>query len=222
MTRGVDGIVFDLDGTLVDSRADIASSANHALSTHGFPTLPEKRIAEFVGDGAKLLIARAAGLPREAAEVAALLDTFLEYYSKHACYETTLMPGARHALEALAELPLAVLTNKPRDATDAVLQGLGIGTRFCCVVAGGDVPQLKPSPVPLLEVAKRLGANSSRLVMVGDGPQDIECGRAAGAYTVGILGGIANERALRDAQPDRLLQSLHELPELVVELESRD
>lgn len=218
MKGALAAIVFDLDGTLVDSRADIASATNHALSTHGLLTLPTEQVSEFVGDGARHLIARAARLPHGAAAVSELLDTFLEYYASHACCSTTLMPGAQHALDTLGDVPLAILTNKPRACTDAVLRGLDIERYFRCVIAGGDVPQLKPNPAPFVAIAERLGTRSSNLIMIGDGPQDIHCGRAAGGYTIGVLGGIAMEQALRDASPDRILESLYELPDVVHEL----
>lgn len=218
MTQAVAGVVFDLDGTLVDSRADIAIATNFALGFHGLPELPETTIAEFVGDGARNLIARAARIPHDAEALRPLLDTFVEYYSQHACGKTTLMPGACESLSALSGLPLAVLTNKPRRPTEAVLRGLGLEGYFRCVVAGGDLPWLKPDPAPLIELAKQLGTPTTELVVVGDGPQDIQCGRTAGAFTVGVLGGIAAERRLRDAGPDRVLRSLHELAALIDEL----
>lgn len=218
MIGQIAGIVFDLDGTLVDSRADIAHATNHALSMHGLPTLPTETICGFVGDGARRLIARAAQLPHDAEAVTNLLDSFLEYYAAHACVNTMLMPGAERALDALRDLPLALLTNKPRVSTDAVLRGLKIERYFRCVIAGGDIPMLKPSPAPFVEIAGRLGAPPSDLIMVGDGPQDIECGRNAGGYTIGVLGGIAAEQSLRDAAPHRILRSLDELPSVVHDL----
>lgn len=215
MTRRIAGVVFDLDGTLVDSRADIARAANHALSRHGCVALSEEQIGTFVGDGARNLMIRASGLSEESPLFGELLRTFLDYYPEHACEQTVLMPGAREALEALRELPMAVLTNKPRAATVAVLEGLKISGYFRSVIAGGDLPFLKPEPALLRESAKKLGVPVSAVAIVGDGPQDVLCGRNAGAFTVGVLGGIADQQALRDACPDRLLASLHDLADAV-------
>lgn len=215
MMPPIAGVVFDLDGTLVDSRADIARAANHALTHHGRAALSEEQIGKFVGDGARNLMIRASGLDAQSPLLGELLRTFLDFYPQHACEQTVLMPGAREALNALDWLPLAVLTNKPRAATVAVLEGLQIAAHFRSVIAGDDLPYLKPDPALLRESAKQLGVPVSAVAMVGDGPQDMLCGRNAGAFTVGILGGIADQQALRDACPDRLLTSLHELARAV-------
>jgi phosphoglycolate phosphatase len=215
VTASIGGVVFDLDGTLVDSRTDIASAANHALSLHGLPQRSLEQIGRFVGDGARNLLWRAANLPRDSAEVPALLATFLDYYVEHACVRTTLMPGAMQALDALSDLPLALLTNKSRRVTEPLLAALDLAERFHCIIAGGDLPVLKPDPEPLFEIARRLAIETSTLVMVGDGPQDVECGRGAGALTVGVAGGIADPARLVASHPDRLIASLHDLEPLV-------
>lgn len=213
----IGGVVFDLDGTLVDSRTDIAAAANLALERHGLPQHSVDRIGTFVGDGAHNLIARASGLSTDCAEFSAVLSTFLDYYEANACRSTTLMPGARAALLALGGIPLALLTNKPRRATIPLLDALDIARSFCCVVAGGDLSEMKPHPKPLLEIARRIGVPPTSLVMVGDGPQDVECGRNANAFTVGVAGGIAAPERLQASRPDRLITSLAELPTVVAE-----
>jgi phosphoglycolate phosphatase len=215
MTRRISGVVFDLDGTLVDSRADIADATNYALNHCGLPTLSEEEIGKFVGDGAKNLILRAANVGADAAIVEPLLATFLDYYASHACIKTTFMPGAREALDALRPLPLALLTNKPRQPTVALLDALRVRESFRHVIAGGDLAVMKPDPEPLLGIARRLDVEPSSLVMVGDGPQDIECGKAAGAWTVGVAGGIADLDRLKASRPDRLIDSLRDLPDLL-------
>ncbi|MCC6214302.1 MAG: HAD-IA family hydrolase [Polyangiaceae bacterium] len=208
-------VVFDLDGTLVDSLGDIVATTQYALRTEGHATPSPETLATFVGDGARLLLARASGLPPESPEVDALTRTFQERYEAHAVDTTRPMPGALEALEALAALPLAVCTNKPRRATWAVLRALGLAERFHVVVAGDELPWRKPDPRVLVRVATALGLEPGALVMVGDGPQDIECGRAAGARTVGVLGGIAPEARMLAARPDIVLRTLGELPAVV-------
>jgi phosphoglycolate phosphatase len=209
------GIVFDLDGTLIDSRLDIAGAANHALRVHGLPELSLDEISSYVGDGARLLLARAARLEPDAALLDPLLEAFLGYYGAHATDHTTLLPGAREALEALQHLPLALCTNKPRATTDVVLSNLRLSSEFKVVVAGGDLPKNKPDPLPLQHIAQRLGLSTAQLVMVGDGPQDIACAKAAGARSVGVEGGFQVREGLVAAEPDVLLASLLELPALV-------
>lgn len=215
MISNLGGVVFDLDGTLVDSRADIAAAVNYALSSHGLSTLTEVQIGGFVGDGARNLILRAARLTSSSPKLEPLLTTFLDYYANHAHIRTTLMPGAREALDELPALPLALLTNKPRPATDALLVSLGLASQFRCVIAGGDLEAIKPDPAPLREIARRFDVAASSLVMVGDGPQDVECGRSAGALTVGVGGGIADLERLMASRPDWFIASLHELPALL-------
>jgi phosphoglycolate phosphatase len=211
----VRAIVFDLDGTLIDSRRDIATACNHALRAQGLPELLLPQVERYVGDGARALLARASGLPEEDERVAALVEAFLDYYAAHPTDQTPLMPGAAEALTALARLPLAICTNKPRRTTLAVLDGLGIRPRFSAINAGGDLLQKKPDPAPLLHLARELGVPPAELLMVGDGAQDVMAGRAAGALTVGVRGGIQPLERLLAAEPHHLLSSLHELPALV-------
>ncbi len=213
-------IVFDLDGTLIDSRRDIAASANHALSSHGFPALSLEEISSYVGDGARSLLARAARLEDADSRVERLVEAFLDYYTAHPIDGTTLMPGAREALAGFPPSSLALCTNKPRRTTLAVLAGLELTNAFRAVAAGGDFPEKKPHPRPLLALAEALEVAPRELLMVGDGAQDVLAGRAAGAVTVGVRGGIQGVERLLDARPDHVLDSLHELPGLVRRLGS--
>lgn len=212
----VRGVVFDLDGTLIDSRLDIAQATNHALEKLGFPTLAVDRIAGFVGDGAEALLARAAGVGGADPVVRELMGVFLDFYTEHPATHTRLMPGAVAALTELApEYRLAICTNKPRRTTDAVLAALDLARYFEVVTAGGDLPKKKPDPAPLFFIADSLALSATELAMVGDGPQDIEAGRAAGALTVGVRGGIIAFERLEAANPDVVLGSLTELPALL-------
>jgi phosphoglycolate phosphatase len=210
-------VVFDLDGTLIDSRGDIIASMNHALLKRGRNPLPGQVIVSYVGDGARALCARAARLPESHEEVDALLNGFLDYYQRHPIDFTRWMPGAHEVLDALAAMPdmkLAICTNKPRATTDAVLGALGVRTRFRATVAGGDVVERKPAPGPLLEVGRLLGVAEKSMIMVGDGPQDIECARRAGIRAIAVVGFRPRER-LMEARPDVLLGHLSELPGVV-------
>ncbi|MBN2197486.1 MAG: HAD-IA family hydrolase [Polyangiaceae bacterium] len=209
------GVVFDLDGTLVDSRADIVASCRYALGAHGLPIAAEATIVGAVGDGARRLLGRVTGLPEDAPAFSRLLATYLEYYAAHGYARTVFMPETVRALDALAHLPLAIATNKPRATTHPLLAHLGIADRFAVVVTGDDFTRHKPDPKPLLGVAERLGIEPRALVMVGDGPQDVLCGRGAGARTVGIPGCFIPRERLLAAAPDVLLRDLGELPEVV-------
>lgn len=208
--------VFDLDGTLIESRGDIAAALNHALESSGRPRQPDEVVATYVGSGARTLCARALRLPDEAPEVSALLAAFLAYYIAHPVVRTTWLPGALEALDALEGVTkLALCTNKSREVTDAVLRGLGVTHRFVAVVAGNDLPERKPHPSTLQRVADLAGVPLEGLLMVGDSPIDIACAKRAGIPSVGVFGGFATDDEVREAEPDHLLVTLHELPALV-------
>jgi phosphoglycolate phosphatase len=208
--------VFDLDGTLVDSKADIAAACNHTLVAMGRAPLDEEVIARFVGDGARTLLARSLGLPPDEAAVDAALRLFHPYYAAHAAERTRWMPGATELLDALSALPLTLCTNKPRGATLALLEALGATARFAAIVAGGDGP-LKPDPAAIAAAVAPVGVRPRDAWVVGDGKQDDEAGRAAMATTIGVLGGFTTEEELREAGPDRVVPSLHALVALADE-----
>jgi len=213
--RPVGGVVFDLDGTLIDSCEDITRSANACLVAAGFPARAPAEMQTFIGDGARLLLARASELDPKDARLDPLLEHFFEHYTAHALDHTRLLPGAREVLDALASLPLGLCTNKPRVTTLAVLDGLGLGATFSAVVAAGDVPHHKPHPAPLERAAALLGVPCSELVMVGDGPQDIACARNAGARSVGISEAIIVPlERLAAASPDAIVP-LRDVPALI-------
>ncbi len=207
--------IFDLDGTLVDSRGDIAAACQYALARHGHPTRSAEEIAGYVGDGARLLVSRAANLRQDSPELAPLLETYLHFYASHSHDRTVMMPGAEQALNSLSRVPLALCTFKPRASTNPLLAHLGLDQRFSVVIAAEDVSHHKPSPDPLLEIARRMHLPPTGLVMVGDGPQDIECGRRAGARTVGIPGPFLARERLVSARPDVLLDRIDQLPSTI-------
>jgi 2-phosphoglycolate phosphatase len=209
------GIVFDLDGTLIDSGGDIVMAVNHALDVNHRPRVPAATVLRFVGDGARTLCVRASGLAEKHPDVDRILESYLEYYLEHPTDHTRWMPHARSILDELRHYRLAIVTNKPRATTDVVLGRLGVRSLFSAVAAGGDFPSIKPSPQPILEIAKQLGVEPSQLVVVGDGPQDIEAGRRAGCRTVGVEGGFLAPERLVAAQPDVLIQSLADLPHIL-------
>jgi phosphoglycolate phosphatase len=207
-------IAFDLDGTLIDSRRDIAAACNHALVAAGRPPLPLDVIITFVGDGVRALVARAFRLSEEDPTLDPHVEATIAYYRAHPVDQTVFLPGAREALDATAHLPVALLTNKARPVTLAVLEALGVRERFAFVYAGGDGP-LKPSAEPVLACARALTIDVRSLWVVGDGDQDIRAARAAGAVAVGVLGGFAPEEKIRAAEPDVVLATLGDLPHLI-------
>ena len=208
-------VAFDLDGTLFDSRATIARACNRALAAVGRPPRTEAEIGTYVGDGARLLLARALGEPDGRYDKALIEGAYVHWlaaYLAHPADGTTWMPGAEAALDAAAALglPLALVTNKSREPTLGLLDTLGITARFAVIVAGGD-DELKPSPSPILRVARELRLPVGNLWMVGDGPQDVRAARAAGAFAVAVRGGFARDAAVAAAEPHLTLESLEQL-----------
>jgi phosphoglycolate phosphatase len=209
-------VLLDLDGTLVDSSADIAAAANHALVTAGREPMPAEAIARFVGDGARVLVAGVFGLPLHSPELDAHIERWRRYYASHPLDHSTWMPGAREAIASLRarQVKLAVVTNKDRLVTETILSALGVRGHFAAVWAGGDGP-LKPAPDGLLETMNVLEATARETWMVGDGAQDVAAAQAAGCTSIGLLGGLGSEARLRDARPDVLIESMRQLVPIV-------
>jgi phosphoglycolate phosphatase len=213
-------IVFDLDGTLVDSRRDIAAACNHALQAFGRAELPETRIATFVGDGARKLLLRAFGDGVADAEIDEAFATFNRYYASHAADHSRWMPGAEDLLEALAPMPLSIATNKPRAATLALLDALGATRLFARIVSGDEGP-LKPSSAPILSALAPTGVAPEDAWVIGDGVQDMLAAHAAGATGVAVLGGFTDEATLRASSPDAVIETLREVRSLMARVTAK-
>lgn len=213
-----DALLFDLDGTLVDSREDIARACNAALLESGRAALDPAYVATLVGDGARMLLARAIGSSVEDPSVDDLYPRFERAYLANPAGGTRLLEGVESTLRGLQRLRLrlAVCTNKPRAITLAVLEALGIASAFHAVVCPEDVARHKPAPDMVLEACSRLGvAACARVAMIGDSSVDIAAGRAARLTTVGVLGPFGKHDALRDASPDALFSTFSELSAFV-------
>jgi len=179
--RIVKTALFDLDGTLIDSRADLALAVNLTRADFGLPPKTEAEVVACVGEGMRLLIERA--IPERPDQWGAMLLRQRVNYLAHCLDRTTLYPGVAETLRALraAGWHLAVVTNKPGLLTRPILEGLGISVFFGAVVGGGDCPVLKPDPAPLLMAAAQMGVTlDADDWMVGDNFTDMEAGRRAG------------------------------------------
>jgi phosphoglycolate phosphatase len=209
-------VVFDLDGTLVDSSRDLATAVNATLAqvSPGTPPLPLDMVRAFVGDGAGILVARTlarVGLPLTPQEV---LPIFLERYAACLLESTVLYPGVRDALELLRPRTLAVLTNKPGNMSRAILAGLGVAEQFFRIYGGGDLATRKPDPGGLNRLLDEAGVTTEEAVLVGDSGVDVRTGRAAGVCTVGVTYGLDLVGLQREG-PDYLLDDLRDLAALV-------
>ena len=205
-------LVFDLDGTLVDSSRDIAAAANAALGrvAPGATPIPLEAVLSFVGEGARLLVERCLAHLGSGLSADEVLPVYLECYRARLLDTTHLYPGVAEALDALGGPDLAVLTNKPGDMSRAILDGLGVGARFARVWGAGDVPARKPEPAGLLRLMADLGALAEETWMVGDSATDVAAARGAGVRVAGVTWGF-HPGALREARPDRLFDHPREL-----------
>jgi phosphoglycolate phosphatase len=211
-------VAFDLDGTLIASKGDIAAACNHALVAVGRARLDEEVIARFVGDGARVLLARALDRAPDDALVDLALATFHPFYEAHAAVHTTLLPGAIEVMDALAPRPILLVTNKPRGSTMAVLKALDITSRFAFIRAGSDGP-LKPDPRAVTDALAAVSVVPSEAWMVGDAEQDVRAGRAAGCATVIVRGGFQSAERVAASEPDLIVSTLHDVAALVRELD---
>jgi len=219
-------LVFDLDGTLIDSRQDLCNSVNATLRNFGLPALDDATIAGFIGDGAAMLIRRALAAPAERAAGVDPTDEaffqqaftyFLTWYRAHKLDNTYIYPSVLESLQALRTLPdgtprpMAVLTNKPVGPARAICDALGLAD-FCFQVYGGDsFPSKKPDPEGLLSLIAQAGVTPSQTTLIGDSDVDVRTARNAGTAILGCTFGLAPE-SLEEAQPDVLVDHASEWP----------
>ncbi len=209
-----DPILFDLDGTLIDSGPDIVTAVNHTLGELGVAPLAPERIIGMVGDGVRRLMQRV--LQQESGpQLDDAVARFKAHYRRHCLVATRAYPGIPELLERLGGLRLAVVTNKPHEFACQVLAGLDLLRHFGAVV-GGDEALLKPRPEPLLLALQRLDAPAARAIMVGDFANDVLAGQAAGLATCGTLWGFDAGSSLSPHRPDHRCRSAAELERLLL------
>jgi phosphoglycolate phosphatase len=213
-----DLLVFDLDGTLIDSQQDLSNSVNATLAYLQRPALHDKRIAEFIGDGAAMLVSRALEATGGVSDglITEALPFFLDYYRAHNLDFTYVYPGVIAELQQIRRvaptLPMAILTNKPFRASRVICDGLGLSPFFFQNYGGDSFPLKKPDPlgmnVLIKEASAMLGrqASAARTVLIGDSHVDAETARNAGALCLGCSYGLSPER-LREAKPDHIIDS---------------
>ena len=207
-------LIFDLDGTLVDSKKDLTASVNHVRQQFDLPILTEDEIARFIGNGALMLIRRALGHKATEENVQTGLQMFLSYYRTHMLDCTTLYPGVRETLDRLTDCRLAVLTNKPVHFSCAMLDGLGIYKHFSAVYGGNSFDQKKPDPVGIYQILSDTKGHREKTWMIGDSAVDVLTGRNAGVSTCGVTYGYATE-TFKDVPPDYLIDIFSDLEALV-------
>jgi phosphoglycolate phosphatase len=210
-------VIFDLDGTLIDSRLDLIHSVNAMLRHLGHPELPGDVVASYVGDGAPMLIRRALGDPKDEALFKDALEFFLAYYKKHKLDHTTVYAGIPETLRQIqsngTRRQMAVLSNKPVNPSRAIVEGLGLAHFFARVYGGNSFDTKKPDPLGVHTILKETGVSRGDALMVGDSSIDVLTGRNAGLATCGVTYGFA-PHTFAALQPDVTVDTPEELGEL--------
>ena len=217
-------LIFDLDGTLVDSRLDLANSVNATLRHFERPELPCDVIASYIGDGAPMLVRLALGDPDDSKLIDDALAFFLAYYREHKLDNTTVYDGVHDALSALRfsrnggralERTFAVLSNKPVHPSRAIVQALGLAEFFVQVYGGNSFPTKKPDPLGARTLLEEAGVAPDEAMIIGDSDIDVLTGRNAGLWTCGVTYGFA-PHSLESAPPDVLVDSPAELAQVFI------
>jgi phosphoglycolate phosphatase len=218
-------LVFDLDGTLIDSAQDLCNSVNATLKEFGIGPLPDPAIASFVGNGAPMLMRRSLALASDAPpdaideeQLAKAYQFFLQYYREHKLDFTYAYEGVLDALKALHEIhdapggparTMAVLTNKPVRPARGICEGLGLANYFLHIYGGDSFPVKKPDPLGLRSLMEETGARPEETVMIGDSQVDVQTARNAGAWVLGCKFGFGPQN-LMQTPPDVLVDTAAE------------
>jgi phosphoglycolate phosphatase len=212
---GVRVIVFDLDGTLIDSKLDLALAVSATLEWMKRPPIAHEKIYGYVGNGAPMLIQRALGEGASEDDCRRALEHFLGYYREHMLDNTVTYPGVREGLAALAHFPMAVLTNKPTRFSQRILEGLGLAQYFRYVHGGNSFERKKPDPMGMETLLRDMAAASREAMMVGDSEVDIQTARNANTWSCGVTYGLGSDRLTGEFAPDVMVESLVELPRII-------
>lgn len=218
----MDLLIFDLDGTLIDSQRDLAHAVNAARGHMGLPPIEHETISSYVGNGAPVLMRRAMGPEASDAAVQHALEFFLAYYRAHMLDYTRLYPGVREALDEYraAGIPMAILTNKPVRFSQEIVSGLGLDQHFFRVYGGNSFEQKKPHPIGIETLLREAGAARDATLMVGDSAVDVRTARNAAVRSAGVTWGFQPE-SLAEEPPDVLIGRMEELTGLVLQNSSR-
>ena len=205
-------VIFDLDGTLIDSRHDLANSVNAARQYLGLAPISNELVYSYVGEGAPVLIRRALGASARQEDVDRALEYFLKYYREHQLDYTVLYPGVREALDSLKAMGarLSVLTNKPVRISHEIVSGLGIKDHFDYIYGGNSFEFKKPHPIGIETIVQNTGAEREKTVMVGDSGVDVQTARNARVIACGVSYGFQPE-TLVTHPPDFMIDNMGEL-----------
>ena len=207
-------LIFDLDGTLIDSIQDITDALNHAIQPFCRQVFHIGETKKYVGSGVKALIKDIVKASRQEEQFENVFDRFLSYYSKHLVVTTRPFEGVMDVLNQLNDgYQKAVISNKKESLTKEILKTFHMDVYFKVVLGGDSLSEKKPSPMPVSEVLKRLSIDKSHAVMIGDSEQDIEAGKASGINTIAVAYGYREKEKLKEAY--YLIDDIRELMSLL-------
>lgn len=209
----MDGFIFDLDGTLLDSSKDLTISANFLLAHYGKETLSQDTVISYVGDGLGLLIQRLLPdfSPIQIQEARAI---FQSHYRLHWVDYTRPYPGVLETLEYFREKVKVVISNKPQEATREILKALGMSKYFSLMLGGDSLPACKPDPMPIFYTLKEFSLLPENTVMIGDGVPDIKAGKSAGIHTCAVTYGMRDASVLKKLEPEFMIDRFCQLQDI--------
>lgn len=210
----VSSLIFDLDGTLIDSSQDLTSSVNHTLAQLGLPKKSKKEVESFIGDGMKTLLIRATGTKDESV-IDKAIEIFRPHYCEHCAEETKLYPGVKVVLDFFKGKKIAVVSNKPLEMCRKILARLKIQSYFSAVLGAESTENKKPHPEPLLKSLELMRVRPAETMMIGDGDTDIDAGKSAGVLTCAVTYGFKDKRLLESRHPDFIIDRPEDLINLV-------
>jgi 2-phosphoglycolate phosphatase len=210
MQRAIDLVMFDLDGTLADTGEDLADAVNFTRSYFRLPPLSRKLVLAQVGRGVEYLLRHS--VPEETPHrFAEVMRVFLDRYEAHLFDKTVLYPNVEHVLDHFRDKRRVVVSNKLHHLTVALLRGLGVEKHFDAIFGGDSASDKKPHPALLNAALNRFDVAPGKALMVGDGEIDVQAGRGAGVITCGVTYGLGDRKALREAEPDVLVDNIADL-----------
>ena len=214
MPHSVKLLIFDLDGTLVNSRLDVANAILHALVQLGRDPIPHEEIYRFVGQGIQRSIEQILG-GQSSDLVDRAIKLYREHYGQHLLDHTVLYPHVEDTLNAFRHKKKAVISNKRQEPSEAILTGLGISHHFNMVVGGDRVKKKKPAPEAVFRIMDHLAVSPEEAIIIGDSPEDVQAGRAAGLITCSVSYGFHPPERLLAEKPDHLIDNIKQLHALI-------
>ena len=203
--------IFDLDGTLIDSKVDIANSVNHTLTSLSLPTLDHSLIYTYVGNGVVVLLEKVLASSNRSNVSKKALEMFLKHYEEHLLDKTGLYPNVLEILEYFSDVKMGLVSNKPERFVNKILKGLRVDRFFPEVIGGDTLKTKKPEPEGVNKVISAFNADPDKTVIIGDGGVDVQTGKRVGIHTCGVSYGLRDRKELVEAEADIIIDDILEL-----------